>query len=62
MPARFGVAKDREWFTMTVVAYERHIATWVNGIQVVDWTDNRPENDNAREGYRAAAGAISIRA
>jgi hypothetical protein len=60
MPARFGVAKDREWFTMTVVAYERHIATWVNGIQVVDWTDNRPDNDNARSGYRAAAGAISI--
>ncbi len=60
MPARFGVAKDREWFTMTVVAYERHIATWVNGIQVVDWTDNRPDNDNARNGYRAAAGAISI--
>jgi hypothetical protein len=60
MPARFGVAKDREWFAMTVVAHERHIATWVNGIQVVDWTDNRPDNDNARNGYRAAAGAISI--
>src|SRR5262249_23628738 len=26
MPARFGVAKDREWFTMTVAAYDRHIA------------------------------------
>jgi hypothetical protein len=60
MPARFGVAKDKEWFTMTVAAYDRHIATWVNGIQVVDWTDNRPESDNARNGYRGAAGAISI--
>jgi hypothetical protein len=60
MPARFGVAKDREWFTLTVAAYDRHIATWVNGIQVVDWTDNRPESDNARNGYRGAAGAISI--
>jgi hypothetical protein len=60
IPARLGVAKDREWFTMTVVAQERHIATWVNGIQQVDWTDNRPDSDNARTGYRAAAGAISI--
>ena len=60
MPARFGVAKDREWFTMTVVARERHIATWVNGIQVVDWTDNRPDSDNPRNGCRLEAGHISI--
>jgi hypothetical protein len=60
MPARKGVAKDGEWFSMTIVARGRHIATWVNGIQVVDWTDNRAPNDNARQGYREAAGAISI--
>jgi hypothetical protein len=60
MPARRAVAKDKEWFTMTVVAHGRHIATWVNGIQVVDWTDNRPENDNARNGYRLEKGAISL--
>jgi hypothetical protein len=60
MPARFGVAKDREWFTMSVVAHERHIATWINGIQVVDWMDNREDNENARNGYRGVAGAISI--
>jgi hypothetical protein len=60
VPARFGVAKDREWFTMTVVARGRHIATWVNGVQMVDWTDNRPAHDNPRKGYRAARGAISI--
>jgi hypothetical protein len=60
VPARKGIAKDGEWFTMTVVARGRHIATWVNGVQVVDWTDNRPAKDNAREGYRDAAGAISL--
>ncbi|MFO0842151.1 MAG: DUF1080 domain-containing protein [Gemmataceae bacterium] len=60
VPARKGIAKDGEWFTMTVVARGRHIATWVNGVQVVDWTDNRPEGDNARTGYRSKAGAISI--
>jgi hypothetical protein len=60
IPARQPVAKDKEWFTMTVVAQGRHIATWVNGIQVVDWTDNRPENDNARNGCKLGQGAISL--
>jgi hypothetical protein len=60
VPARLGVAKDKEWFTLTVVARGRHFATWVNGIQMVDWTDNRPAADNPRKGYRDAGGAISI--
>ncbi len=60
VPARKAVAKDREWFTLTVVARGRHIATWVNGVQQVDWTDNRPADRNPRKGYRGEAGAISI--
>jgi hypothetical protein len=60
IPARRSVAKDREWFTMTVVARGRHIATWVNGIQVVDWDDNRQENENARNGCRLKKGPISL--
>ena len=44
---------------MTIVADGRHLATWVNGVQVADWTDNRPAEDNARKGYRAEKGAIS---
>ena len=60
VPARKQVAKDGEWFTMTVVARGRHLATWVNGVQQVDWTDNRPEGKNARVGYYGDAGCISI--
>jgi hypothetical protein len=60
MSARKGVAKDGTWFALTVLARGRHFATWVDGVPVVDWTDNRPANDNARQGYRAAPGAISI--
>jgi hypothetical protein len=60
IPARREVAKDREWFTMTVVAQGRHIATWVNGYPVVDWTDNRPLKDNARNGCRLEKGPISL--
>ncbi len=60
VPARFAAAKDGEWFTLTVVAQGNHFATWVNGVQMVDWVDNRPPSDNARNGYRAAAGHISL--
>jgi hypothetical protein len=59
-PARRQASKDGEWFTMTVVANGRHIATWVNGIQVTDWTDNRPINMNARQGCRLDKGPISL--
>ncbi|MCE9562137.1 MAG: DUF1080 domain-containing protein [Planctomycetes bacterium] len=58
--ARKVVTNDNEWFTMTVVADGKHIATWVNGYQTVDWTDDRKENDNPRQGYRAGKGPISI--
>jgi hypothetical protein len=60
MPARKEVARDGEWFTMTVIARGRHLATWVNGYPEVDWIDNRPAAENARNGYRAEKGAISI--
>lgn len=60
MPARRGVARDGEWFTMTVVADGRHFATWINGVQVTDWTDNRPMSDNARKGCRLEKGPISF--
>ncbi len=59
-PARKEVAKDNEWFALTIVAHGNHFATWVNGIQVADWTDNRPPSDNARTGFRREAGHISL--
>jgi len=60
MPARKEVAKDGEWFTLTVVANGRHLATWVNGQQVAAWADNRPLNKNARNGCRLEKGPISL--
>jgi hypothetical protein len=58
--ARKVVSNDNEWFTMTVVANDRHIATWVNGYQVVNWTDERPPHENPRQGFRAEKGHLSI--
>jgi hypothetical protein len=60
VPARTHASHDNEWFTMTVVAHGRHIATWVNGVQQVDWTDNRPLKDNPRNGCRLEKGPISL--
>jgi hypothetical protein len=60
VPARKVVSNDNEWFTMTVVADGRHVATWVNGYQAVDWTDDRPADDNPRKGSKTAAGHLSI--
>jgi len=62
IPARKQAAVDDEWFHMTVIAQGRRIATWVNGVQVVDWVDPRPEKDNPREGCRLGKGVISIQA
>ena len=58
-PAR-QVAKDGEWFTMTVVAHGRHLATWVNGVRWWTGPTTGPRSDNARQGCRLGKGAISI--
>jgi hypothetical protein len=58
--ARRVVANDREWFAMTLVADGPHMATWVNGYQVTDWTDERPVKENPREGRRDGGGIIAI--
>ena len=58
--ARRVVSSDREWLSATLIADGPHFSTWVNGIQVVDWTDERPENENPREGLRLSAGHFSL--
>jgi enamine deaminase RidA (YjgF/YER057c/UK114 family) len=60
--ARRLVSRDFEPFVMTVLADGPHIATWVNGYQVTDWTDTRKENKNPRQGLRLEAGTIQLQA
>jgi hypothetical protein len=59
-PARKVVSNDREWYTMTVVAHGTHMAVWVNGYQVSDFTDTAPIGDNARKGAKVSKGPISL--
>jgi hypothetical protein len=60
IPARMQACKDKEWFTMTINSQGKHMGVWVNGLMVTDWTDNRPLNDNARNGCKLDAGNISL--
>lgn len=54
------VANDFEWFWKTIHADDNHMAVWVNGRQVNDWTDRRKPNANPRRGLRLEAGTIQF--
>ncbi len=58
--ARYVVANDNEWFTKTIVACGPHMAVWVNGYQVSDWTDPRKPDSNPRKGLRLEKGTIIL--
>ena len=52
--------KDGEWNYLTISARGPRMATWVNGIQVSDWTDERTPHENPRNGCRTEAGTIQF--
>ena len=58
--ARRVVADDFRWFCKTIHADGRHMAVWVNGYQVSDWTDRRKPDKNPRRGLRLEPGTITI--
>ena len=60
MAARYIIAEDEQWMTMTLIADGPSFSTWVNGYQTAHWVDNRDPNDNPRKGKRLAAGHISL--
>jgi hypothetical protein len=60
--ARRLVSRDGTPFLMTIIAHGPHLATWVNGVQVTDWTDTRPRDETPRRGLRTEAGTIQLQA
>jgi hypothetical protein len=58
--ARLVAADDLEWFHLTLVADGNHMAAWVNGFQVSDWTDERSAHANPRNGRRDEPGTIML--
>lgn len=63
-PARRVIPSDNQFYTQTVIAQGRHIATWVNGYPVADWEDPHPEGDGGPRNRQALlkAGPISLQA
>ena len=58
--ARYVNADPEQWFAQTLVVTGPHVSVWVNGLQVVDWSDTRNEHANPRRGKRLAAGTLAI--
>ena len=58
--ARRVMADDFAWFPLTLVVAGNHMAAWVNGYQVSDWTDTRAANENPRQGLRLEPGTLAI--
>ena len=58
--ARYVNASDKEWMHITLVAQGNHFATWVNGLQVTDFVDDRETHSNPRQGRRDEAGHLSF--
>jgi hypothetical protein len=58
--ARRVVPDDFQWFSKTIHVDGPHVAVWVNGYQVSDWTDRRKPDPNPRKGLRVAPGTIML--
>lgn len=58
--ARRVMSKDFEWFPLTLIVSGKHMAAWVKGRQVSDWTDPREPDPNPRKGLRTAPGTLII--
>jgi Domain of Unknown Function (DUF1080) len=59
-PARLVVGDGTKPTYLTIYARGSQLITWVNGIQVVDFIDTRPADENPRKGLRTAAGPIAL--
>lgn len=60
--ARVVAGEDEQWTAIVVHASGTRIATWVNGLQVVDWNDEREPDANPRKGRRTDPGTIILQA
>lgn len=60
--ARAVFSDDKTWAHVMIVADGPHIASWVEGLQVTDWTDTRKPDENPRVGQRLESGSIMIQA
>jgi hypothetical protein len=58
--ARLVAGDVDQWTPVLLVANGPRMAAWVAGVQVSQWTDDRPANENPRRGLRIEPGTIMI--
>lgn len=58
--ARMMPAPEGKWFALTIICQGARMGCWVNGTQVSDWLDERPDDPNPRKGRRLEAGTIQL--
>ncbi|MBB73445.1 MAG: glycosyl hydrolase [Planctomycetaceae bacterium] len=58
--ARLVVGDDQTWVHQTLIADGPHMASWVNGYPVSDWTDERAADPNPRRGKRLEPGTLIL--
>lgn len=58
--ARVVAGEPDQWSTVVLAAKGASMAAWVNGLQVSDWTDDRPADENPRRGKRTDPGTIIL--
>ena len=58
--ARLVVGKPGEWVTVMLVVNGPTMASWVNGVQVSNWYDDREAHENPRKGLRLEPGTLMI--
>ena len=58
--ARLVVGDDQTWVHQTLIADGPHMAAWVNGYPVSDWTDERAADPNPRRGKRLEPGTLML--
>jgi len=57
---RYVRPEDQKWNHLTLVAVDRHFQTWVNGIPVCEWSDNREEGTDAATEAILREGTIQL--
>ncbi len=58
--ARIVIGDGSQRTYLTLLASGPQMMTWVNGVQVAEFVDTRPTDDNPRNGLRTAPGPIAL--
>lgn len=58
--ARGEPVPEDTWSRKTVVAYDKHISVWADGVQVLNYEDTSPEGANSRRQLNTRMGVIGL--